>query len=188
MNGSILTAALSAYRKGALNVGYIPIPRIECTDDTLDLIVENLTLSGRNLFPNIMQADMRDVAFYFGKKTGIPKVTVHLVSSKKDKSSVFKVKNVVVKTFAHKKEEASATASTASAKNSHFEVVHNKRNSTLSESGHPAGWVNRTTEREDSAAKGADWRSEAFSIVNPTPPTSPTSPTASASPVGTGAA
>jgi hypothetical protein len=126
--------------------------------------VENLTLSGRNLFPNYvsleahnfikfspydtitdehhheftltfgqMQADMRDVAFYFKKKTGIPKMadsgladillggegltvsfpeliistasehglfaqaTVHLVSAGKDKSSVFKVKNVSVK-------------------------------------------------------------------------------------------
>lgn len=55
---------------------------------------------------------MRDAAFYFRKKSGIPKlsdsglanvvlrgenltVTVHLVSSDKDKSSVFKVKNVV---------------------------------------------------------------------------------------------
>jgi hypothetical protein len=35
-----------------LQVGYIPIPRIEYTDESLDLIVENLTLSGRNLFPN----------------------------------------------------------------------------------------------------------------------------------------
>jgi hypothetical protein len=33
------------------NVGYIPIPRIEYTDDALDLVIENLTLSGRNLFP-----------------------------------------------------------------------------------------------------------------------------------------
>jgi hypothetical protein len=86
-------------------VGYIPIPRIEYTDDSLDLVVENLTLSGRNLFPNYVsleahnfvkfspyntisdeqhheftltfgqvQADMRDVAFYFRKKTGIPKM------------------------------------------------------------------------------------------------------------------
>ncbi|KAI0275464.1 hypothetical protein BC834DRAFT_840264 [Gloeopeniophorella convolvens] len=126
-------------------VGYIPIPRIEYTDDSLDLVVENLTLQGRNLFPNIVsieahnfmkfspyntisdvshheftltfgqiQADMRDVAFYFRKKTGIPKMTdsgladvllggqgvtatVHLVSADKDKSSVFKVKNVNVK-------------------------------------------------------------------------------------------
>ncbi|KAI0311876.1 hypothetical protein OF83DRAFT_1068125 [Amylostereum chailletii] len=126
-------------------VGYIPIPRIEYTDDALDLVVENLTLQGRNIFPNIVslethnfvkfspynaitdehhheftltlghiQADMRDVAFYFRKKTGIPKLTdsgladvllggqgltatIHLVSADKDKSSVFKVKNVNVK-------------------------------------------------------------------------------------------
>ena len=32
-------------------VGYIPIPRAEFTDDKLDLVIENLTLSGRNLFP-----------------------------------------------------------------------------------------------------------------------------------------
>ncbi|KAF8492864.1 hypothetical protein F5888DRAFT_1728342 [Russula emetica] len=126
-------------------VGHIPIPRIEYTDESLDLVVENLTLQGRNLFPNIVsievqnfmkfspynaiddvshheftmtfgqiQADMRDVAFYFRKKTGIPKLsdsgladvliggqgltaTVHLVSADKDKSSVFKVKSVRVK-------------------------------------------------------------------------------------------
>ncbi|KAI0279401.1 hypothetical protein BGY98DRAFT_968754 [Russula aff. rugulosa BPL654] len=119
-------------------VGHIPIPRIEYTDESLDLVVENLTLQGSNLFPNIVsiemqnflkfspynaiddlghheftmtfgqiQADMRDVAFYFRKKTGIPKLsdsgladvllggqgltaTVHL-------SSVFKVKSVRVK-------------------------------------------------------------------------------------------
>lgn len=82
-------------------VGYIPIPRIEYTDDSLDLVVENLALQGRNLFPNIfsleannyikfspyntiaddnrhhitlhleqMQADMRDVAFYYRLKGG----------------------------------------------------------------------------------------------------------------------
>ncbi|PFH46331.1 hypothetical protein AMATHDRAFT_70122 [Amanita thiersii Skay4041] len=126
-------------------VGYIPIPRIEYTDESLDLVVENLTLSGRNLFPNIisleahnffkfspysaiqdesnhtftltfgqMQADMRDVAFYYRKKTGIPKmrdsgiadviigggglyVTVVLVGANKDKTSVFKVRSVNVK-------------------------------------------------------------------------------------------
>jgi len=126
-------------------VGHVPIPRIEYTDESLDLVVENLTLQGRNLFPNIVsfeahnfmkfspyntindishheftltfghiQADMRDVAFYFRKKSGIPKLTdsgladvvlgghgltatVHLVSADKDKSSVFKVKSVRVK-------------------------------------------------------------------------------------------
>lgn len=126
-------------------VGYVPIPRVEYTDDTLDLVLENLTLSGRNLFPNVVtfeshnyvkfspynsisddqhheitlhfgqiQADMRDVAFYFHKKSGIPKIkdsgladvllggeglsaTVHLASVSKDPSSVYKVKNVSVK-------------------------------------------------------------------------------------------
>ena len=126
-------------------VGYIPIPRIEYTDDTLDLVIENLTLSGKNLLPNIItmsarnyfrfspysvindhgehevelsfsqiQADIRDVAFYFRKKTGLPKlrdsgladfilggegvtVTVKLVSSSKDHTSVFKVKSVHAK-------------------------------------------------------------------------------------------
>ncbi|KAF8553177.1 hypothetical protein OG21DRAFT_1477443 [Imleria badia] len=126
-------------------VEYLPIPRIEYSDDALDLVLENLTLQGRNLFPNIvtlvthnflkfspyssisdehhheftftftqMQADMRDVAFFFRKKTGFPKVTdsgiadvviggsgvtavIHLVSAGKDRSSVFKVKDVHVK-------------------------------------------------------------------------------------------
>jgi len=32
-------------------IGYVPIPRIEYTDDNLDLVVENLTLNGPNLFP-----------------------------------------------------------------------------------------------------------------------------------------
>ncbi|KAI0028014.1 hypothetical protein K488DRAFT_90191 [Vararia minispora EC-137] len=131
-------------------VGYIPIPRIEYTDEALDLVVENLTLQGRNIFPNIIsmethnfvkfspystiqdqnhhefiltlgqiQADMRDVAFYFHRKTGIPKIkdsgladvllggngltaTVHLSSSDHDRSSVFKVKKVDVKVDAIK--------------------------------------------------------------------------------------
>ena len=89
-----------------MQVGYVPIPRIEYTDDMLDLVVENLTLQGRNLFPNVVsveahnymkfspynaitdqhhheftltlghiQADMRDVAFYFRKKSGFPKIS-----------------------------------------------------------------------------------------------------------------
>ncbi|KAH7919183.1 hypothetical protein BV22DRAFT_1108163 [Leucogyrophana mollusca] len=263
-------------------VGYVPIPRIEYTDDALDLVVENLTLQGRNLFPNYMsleahnflkfspynaisdehhheftltfgqmQADMRDVAFYFHKKTGFPKVadsgladvllggsgltaTVHLVSADKDKSSVFKVKNVHVKVdtlkfsirdskhdllyktlkplatglvkkqiqkaiadsittgmeyvdgqlvavrdrmeeaktsdetnrkqvlqdlFQRRKEEGQHSVRSAESK-SQFKVVHNKRASMI-ETGHPAGWVNRTTEREEKAVAGKDWHSEA---------------------------
>ncbi|KAG2135159.1 hypothetical protein DEU56DRAFT_401150 [Suillus clintonianus] len=261
-------------------VGYLPIPRVEYTDDALDLVVENITLQGRNLFPNVIvveaynllkfspysdiqderhheftitlsqiQADIRDVALYFRKKTfprmrdsGIADVilggqgmtvTIQLVSADKDRSSVFKVKNVHVKVdslrfsirdskhdlfyktlkpiattvvkkhiqkavaqairtgleyldgqlvtvrdrmeesktneemsrrqvlqdlFKHKKDE-SASIKTSESK-SHFKVVHNKRSSMIQE-GHPAGWVNRTTEREEKAKEGKEWRSEA---------------------------
>lgn len=131
-------------------VGYIPIPRIEYTDETFDLVVENLTLSGRNLFPNVVeveirnwmrwetfakkgekdkdhpnsnhtfhlhltqiQADMRDVLFYFHKKGGAIKmqdsgvadlvlggegmsVDVHL-SSSRDPGSLFDIDKTHVK-------------------------------------------------------------------------------------------
>ncbi|KAH7912681.1 hypothetical protein BJ138DRAFT_1147826 [Hygrophoropsis aurantiaca] len=271
-------------------VGYVPIPRIEYTDEVLDLVVENLTLQGRNLFPNIMsmeahnfmkfspynaisdvhhheftltfaqmQADMRDVAFYFHKKTGFPKISdsgladvllggsgltaiVHLVSADKDKTSVFKVKNVNVKVdslkfsirdskhdllyktlrplatglvkkqiqkavadairtgleyvdgqlvsvrdrmdeakasedknrkqvleelFQRKKEEGVESVKTSDSK-SQFKIVANKRESMI-DTGHPSGWVNLVTEREEKASTGKDWHSEAFSIVNPQP-------------------
>ncbi|KZP01029.1 hypothetical protein CALVIDRAFT_493481 [Calocera viscosa TUFC12733] len=126
-------------------VGYVPIPRIEYTDDQVDLVIENLTLQGRNLLPNFIeleahnwvkfspystvsddhhhsfrgsfghiQADLRDVAFYFKKKQGFPKLqdsgvadvliggagisgTVHVASAGKDRSSVFVVKDVHIK-------------------------------------------------------------------------------------------
>jgi hypothetical protein len=267
------------------NVGYLPIPRIEYTDDSLDLVVENLTLSGRNLFPNIIsmeahnyfkfspynairdvsrhqftltfgqiQADMRDIAFWFRKKTGIPKLsdsgladvilggegvtaTVELVSAGNDRSSVFHVRNVHVKVdtlkfsirdskhdllyktlkplatglvkrqiqkaiadsittalqyvdgqlvgvrdkmasakttegetrtkalqelFKRQKDEESLKSSDSQ---SHFKVVSNKRDSLLSSAGHPAGWVNRTAEKDELALQGNEWRSNAFTVV-----------------------
>ncbi|RDX46088.1 hypothetical protein OH76DRAFT_1407219 [Lentinus brumalis] len=269
-------------------VGYVPIPRIEYTDDQLDLVIENLALSGRNLFPNVVsmeahnfikfspynaikdenhhefvltfgqiQADIRDVAFYFKKKAGFPKlsdsgladvllggegltITAHVVSADKDKSSVFKVKNVNVKVgtlkfsirdskhdllyktlrplatglvkkqlqkaiadavttgleyvdgqlaavrdrmaeakasedksrtqalqemFQRKQDEALSVKSKADEKGSHFKIVSRRDSALLPQQGHPAGWVNRTQEREDAALRGKDWRSDAFSIV-----------------------
>ncbi|KAH9925997.1 uncharacterized protein B0H18DRAFT_359560 [Fomitopsis serialis] len=35
-------------------VGYVWIPRVEYTDHALDLVIESLALSGRNLFPNLV--------------------------------------------------------------------------------------------------------------------------------------
>jgi Family of unknown function (DUF5923) len=40
-----------------LQAGYIPIPRVEYTNDSIDLVVENLTLSGCNLFPNVVSIE-----------------------------------------------------------------------------------------------------------------------------------
>lgn len=42
------------------HLGYFPIPRAEYTDDKLDLIVDNVVLSGPNLFPNTIEFDNRN--------------------------------------------------------------------------------------------------------------------------------
>ena len=38
-------------------LGYVPIPRIEYTDEQIDLVIENLALSGKNIFPNLITMD-----------------------------------------------------------------------------------------------------------------------------------
>lgn len=87
------------------NVRYIPIPRIEVSDPTVDVVVENLTIESDNLMPNVVefgsdnyfrwgrkkisnkrdnkimiaasgiQADLRDVSYYIKKKQGFPTIT-----------------------------------------------------------------------------------------------------------------
>jgi hypothetical protein len=84
---------------------YVPIPRIEVSDPTIDAIVENLVIESDNLFPNVLefgndnyfrlgrrqvsnknehkvmiaasgiQMDLKDVAYYVKKKQGFPSVT-----------------------------------------------------------------------------------------------------------------
>lgn len=44
-------------------IGVIPIPRIEYVDDDLDLVVENLTLQGANLFPTYVSSPFRGLTF-----------------------------------------------------------------------------------------------------------------------------
>ncbi|KAK8854853.1 hypothetical protein IAR55_003592 [Kwoniella newhampshirensis] len=106
--GDIRTVLLPSFIK---QVGYIPIPRAEYSDNSIDLTIENLILSGPNLFPNVIlieahnsfkfspypainktmdthhhkfraglsqiQADIRDVAFAFRRKSGWPKISDH---------------------------------------------------------------------------------------------------------------
>ncbi|RKF59298.1 Uncharacterized protein C32A11.02c [Erysiphe neolycopersici] len=86
------------------NIRYIPIPRIEYSDEIVDLVVENLIIESDNFFPNIfelandnyirlgrksvsnksrhsaflhiagIQMDIKDVAFYLKKKKGFPSI------------------------------------------------------------------------------------------------------------------
>ncbi|RMD41949.1 hypothetical protein DV735_g3144, partial [Chaetothyriales sp. CBS 134920] len=87
------------------NIRYIPIPRIEVSDQNFDAVVENIVIESDNLFPNVaefatdhytrlgrghiknrhdnkiriavsgIQADIRDVAYYIKKKHGFPSIT-----------------------------------------------------------------------------------------------------------------
>jgi hypothetical protein len=80
----------------------------------------------------------------------LQEVSMHLLVVNRSQSRI--------QLFARKKDEA---ASIKSDKGSHFKVVANKRQSLLANHGHPAGWVNRTTERDEKAKQGVEWRSEA---------------------------
>lgn len=85
-----------------VSVRYVPVPRIEYTDPTVDAIVENLVIESDNLMPNSfefeyenhfrwgrktfpnknkskvlvavsgVQMDLRDVSYYINKKQGFP--------------------------------------------------------------------------------------------------------------------
>ncbi|KAH0562988.1 hypothetical protein GP486_002452 [Trichoglossum hirsutum] len=87
------------------NIRYVPVPRIEFSDQTMDAIVENLIVESDNLMPNVLeiesenyfrwgrkqmdskqthsvmvsasgiQCDLRDVSYYIRKKEGFPSVT-----------------------------------------------------------------------------------------------------------------
>ena len=59
----------------------------------------------------------------------------------------------------HHKDDSQSSRSHGS--HSQFKVVSNKRQSVISNAGNPAGWINRTTEKEEEAVQGEDWRSDA---------------------------
>ena len=64
--------------------------------------------------------------------------------------------------FQRKKQESASIKSKAeSEKGSHFKIVSRRDSALLPDKGHPAGWINRTQEREDAAVRGGDWRSDA---------------------------
>ncbi|RAK74211.1 uncharacterized protein BO72DRAFT_385194 [Aspergillus fijiensis CBS 313.89] len=87
------------------NVRYVPVPRIEVSDPSADVVVENLVIESDNLMPNVVefgsdnyfrwgrkkisskrdnkimisvsgiQADLRDVSYYINRKQGFPAIT-----------------------------------------------------------------------------------------------------------------
>lgn len=87
------------------NIRYVPVPRIEYSDPTIDAVIENLVIESDNLMPNLfeisndsyfrwgrktvsntkrqsfmvslsgIQCDLRDVSYYIKKKTGFPSLT-----------------------------------------------------------------------------------------------------------------
>jgi hypothetical protein len=87
------------------SVHYVPLPRLEYSDDMVDLIIENLIVESDNLAPNVLefssdnywkwgrktiknknknkvtlavsgvQMDLRDVSFYVKKKSGFPSLS-----------------------------------------------------------------------------------------------------------------
>lgn len=87
------------------SIAYIPVPRIEFSDPTMDVVIENLVLESDNFMPNLLeinsenhlrfgrkkiankskhtfeikvsgvQMDLRDVSYYIKKKQGFPSIT-----------------------------------------------------------------------------------------------------------------
>lgn len=91
--------------KALENFGYVPMPRIEFKDPTMDVVIENLVIESDNLTPNLVefyaentfryvrrfpindgrhrfqlkvagiQMDLRNVGYYIKKKQGFPSIT-----------------------------------------------------------------------------------------------------------------
>jgi len=77
-------------------------------------------------------------------------------------------REVLAELFKRKKNDAASTVGSVTSDGGggkHFKVVGSKEASLLPESGHPAGWVNRSAEKEAAVAEQEDeWRSDAFDI------------------------
>lgn len=61
------------------NIGYVPIPRAEYSDDKIDLVIENLVLQGANLAPNVVEIENHN-AFKFSPYDTIPDHQHHVIT------------------------------------------------------------------------------------------------------------
>jgi len=63
------------------------------------------------------------------------------------------------------KRKGSEAQSVKSKTDSHFKVSAKRESVLLPDQGHPAGWVNRASEKAGHATEGEKWHSKAFTIV-----------------------
>lgn len=61
------------------NIGYVPIPRAEYSDDKIDLVIENLVLQGANLAPNVVEIASNN-HFKFSPYESIPDQQHHIIT------------------------------------------------------------------------------------------------------------
>jgi hypothetical protein len=61
------------------NIGYVPIPRAEYSDDKIDLVIENLVLQGANLAPNVVEIASNN-HFKFSPYDQIPDQQHHIIT------------------------------------------------------------------------------------------------------------
>jgi hypothetical protein len=61
------------------NIGYVPIPRAEYSDDKIDLVIENLVLQGANLAPNVVEIASNN-HFKFSPYDSIPDAQHHIIT------------------------------------------------------------------------------------------------------------
>lgn len=61
------------------NIGYVPIPRAEYSDDKIDLVIENLVLQGANLAPNVVEIASNN-HFKFSPYDNIPDSQHHVIT------------------------------------------------------------------------------------------------------------
>lgn len=61
------------------NIGHIPIPRAEYSDEKIDLVIENLVLQGSNLAPNVVEVASNN-HFKFSPYDSIPDAQHHIVT------------------------------------------------------------------------------------------------------------
>jgi hypothetical protein len=135
-------------------------------DSKHDLLYKTLRLLASNLIKKQIQKAVADAI-----TTGMEYVDGQLVAVrdrvKEARSSPDSSNTDVLRAAfqgGRREDEKSVSGSSVERK-SHFKVVAKRNSAILPEHGHPSGWVGKAQEREEAAATGESWHSDAFTIV-----------------------